>query len=524
MLKIFNFKKLEWAFLVTFLSLMSACNLDNSTNTQELNTTRESTISSTVNTAPISDAGGDKRVVVNTPINIVGSGVDSDGSITSYQWKKATTILANTAKFTYTPKDIGTDILTLTVVDNQGTSHSNSIRIVVEELSDEQAKRKVENLAGAPYGGVSIPKGLDIILKEKYATGSSSIVSTPLKVEIDCKLNQRAFVTWRNPKFLLSGHTYVLSFDVSDLEGSTSKGIQHSNSQYVPITQEGRVAFTFTKTKEGFVRIGSGLFTNATNTEVASYTISNLMVQDITNLTTTNRIDDYVERYTVSEYRAGNEIVNNQVSKGQGELISNNFRTYNKGVSTGDSFSNGPYDFPQQFSQLGDRVLINHGYSGETISGTLSANWQDFLDNPINKDADFFSIQGGTNDIIGEVDLSLMKKKWIEMAEAAEAQGLSDGMALNISPWAQHTIDPIKLKKVKDWNRWLKEECETRGYLYINIHDLLEDPTIPNRMNPLYVSGSYTGKYSYDGDVIHPNILGYKQIANLMIQTIEEEN
>jgi len=75
-----------------------------------------------INIAPTSNAGADTTVQVNQAVSITGSGSDSDGSITSYQWTKNGNVLANTASFNYTPATIGDHTLTLTVTDKPGSS------------------------------------------------------------------------------------------------------------------------------------------------------------------------------------------------------------------------------------------------------------------------------------------------------------------------------------------------------------------------------------------------------------------
>jgi len=84
-----------------------------------------------VNILPVANAGDDKTVQVNQSISITGAGTDNDGSIISYQWTKGAIELATTASFDYTPTVVGTDILTLTVTDDDGVTASDSVNIVV---------------------------------------------------------------------------------------------------------------------------------------------------------------------------------------------------------------------------------------------------------------------------------------------------------------------------------------------------------------------------------------------------------
>lgn len=82
------------------------------------------------NQAPIANAGEDKSVTVNQSIKITGTGTDSDGNISAYEWKKEDVILATTASFTYQPTVVGQDILTLIVTDNNGLKSSSDSMVV----------------------------------------------------------------------------------------------------------------------------------------------------------------------------------------------------------------------------------------------------------------------------------------------------------------------------------------------------------------------------------------------------------
>ena len=94
-----------------------------------------------INQAPIANAGLDKSVTVNKTITLNGSGTDSDGYIVSYEWKKGDTILSTTSTLNYTPTEVGTDTLTLTVTDDDGATASDSVTVTVEEDSGFAGKK-----------------------------------------------------------------------------------------------------------------------------------------------------------------------------------------------------------------------------------------------------------------------------------------------------------------------------------------------------------------------------------------------
>ena len=92
------------------------------------------TVTATPNKAPVANAGSDKSAYVNETITLIGSGTDSDGTVVSYSWKKGTTVLSNSASFDYTPSSVGTDILTLTVTDDDGLSATSDMQVVVKNI------------------------------------------------------------------------------------------------------------------------------------------------------------------------------------------------------------------------------------------------------------------------------------------------------------------------------------------------------------------------------------------------------
>ncbi len=84
-----------------------------------------------INILPTVNAGSDKNIEVGNAVTITGTGTDSDGTITAYEWKKGGTVLADTASFAYAPTEVGTDTLTLTVTDNDGATSTDSMIVTV---------------------------------------------------------------------------------------------------------------------------------------------------------------------------------------------------------------------------------------------------------------------------------------------------------------------------------------------------------------------------------------------------------
>ena len=101
----------------------------------ENNSTTSNLVSEGGNILPSVDAGYDRKVQINTPVKLYGTATDSDGIISSYEWKKGDEVLGNTQEITYTPTELGIDTIILTVIDNDGGVASDTIKLeVVKEV------------------------------------------------------------------------------------------------------------------------------------------------------------------------------------------------------------------------------------------------------------------------------------------------------------------------------------------------------------------------------------------------------
>jgi hypothetical protein len=85
-----------------------------------------------IGTPPSANAGADTTILVNQTITLTGIGTDADGTIVSYEWKKGSEVLGASATLEYIPTEVGTDTLTLTVMDDDGASNSDSVEITVQ--------------------------------------------------------------------------------------------------------------------------------------------------------------------------------------------------------------------------------------------------------------------------------------------------------------------------------------------------------------------------------------------------------
>lgn len=85
------------------------------------------------NIPPIASAGADKVIDLGDPITLNGSlSSDPDGSIASYRWSDAQdNELGSDATLTITPVRAGEIVYTLTVTDNLGLTHTDSVTISI---------------------------------------------------------------------------------------------------------------------------------------------------------------------------------------------------------------------------------------------------------------------------------------------------------------------------------------------------------------------------------------------------------
>lgn len=85
------------------------------------------------NEAPIANAGNDITITENDFLTLDASLSTDDDEIVSYNWKLDSILLSEEMVFSLNPLNIGVHNIILTVVDNKGLSHTDSINITVKE-------------------------------------------------------------------------------------------------------------------------------------------------------------------------------------------------------------------------------------------------------------------------------------------------------------------------------------------------------------------------------------------------------
>lgn len=111
------------------------------------------------NIAPVANAGADMSALINTEVTLTGSGTDSDGTIASYEWKHGLTVLGTTATITYTtPAFARVDMIKLTVTDDDGATHTDSVLVTATEpehtiFGEDCISHSLADLTVRPSGG-----------------------------------------------------------------------------------------------------------------------------------------------------------------------------------------------------------------------------------------------------------------------------------------------------------------------------------------------------------------------------------
>ena len=133
-------KQIKLLLVFGAIFLFSACGggnkieLDTNNSAQSVTITDNSILSQNIN--PIANAGADITIEVNQSVVLIGTGMDMDGNITSYEWKNGNSILATTAMLNYTPTVVGVDTLIFSVTDNDGATSTDTVTVTVKPINN----------------------------------------------------------------------------------------------------------------------------------------------------------------------------------------------------------------------------------------------------------------------------------------------------------------------------------------------------------------------------------------------------
>ena len=156
-------------------------------NASTVSNTVSLTVASTANGAPVAYAGADNTITLPTnSVTLQGSGIDQDGTISSYLWEKvigpaATITTPNAASTTVTGMEEGSYEFRLTVTDNAGATHQDTVQIVVNPAATVPAPAAptsfVTNSYAKTFDWTFNPQFADISFYE-YTTTGGVVVDT----------------------------------------------------------------------------------------------------------------------------------------------------------------------------------------------------------------------------------------------------------------------------------------------------------------------------------------------------------
>jgi gliding motility-associated-like protein len=176
----------------------------------------------TVNQLPIANAGANQTITLPiNSLNLTGSGSDTDGTITSYQWTKfsgptATLTNANAATLSLSALNEGSYVFRLTVTDNLGATDTDDVTVTVLPAAVNQP----------PVANAGTDQTITLPLNTITLFGSGSdpdgTVLTYAWTKVSGPTGTLANQTTNNLTLsdLLQG-TYVLRLTVTDEDGAT---------------------------------------------------------------------------------------------------------------------------------------------------------------------------------------------------------------------------------------------------------------------------------------------------------------
>jgi hypothetical protein len=202
----------------------------------------------TVRSTPVANAGADVSVQAGTLVHLDGSASsDADGSIASYLWTQTagpsvTLTGGTTAKPTFTPTSTGTYVFTLKVTDNDNLTSTDSVTVKV--YAAPVANAGADQSVRAPItvtldgSGSSDADGSISTYAWLQASGPTATLSNPAAVK---------------PTFSATvGGTYVFTLTVTDNDGHTASDsvtITVAAAAVAPTANAGADATVLTGTK-----------------------------------------------------------------------------------------------------------------------------------------------------------------------------------------------------------------------------------------------------------------------------------
>jgi L-fucose isomerase-like protein len=204
--------------------------------TDNLGATASDDITITVNIAPMADAGTDQTITLpSNSLVITGNGMDLDGSISSYNWTKVSSLPAtltntNTNTLNLAGLASGAHVVRLTVTDDLGATASDEVNVIVNP-SANLAIGKIAVTSSNENASLAGAKAVD----GSTTTRWSSQFSDPQWIYIDLGSNvniNQVKITWEaaaasNYKIQTSSDAITWA-DIKTISGNTTLVNDHT--------------------------------------------------------------------------------------------------------------------------------------------------------------------------------------------------------------------------------------------------------------------------------------------------------
>ena len=174
--------------------------------------TRTVIVSQEANQSLIANASVDRSVEVGKSTTLMGSGVDSGGSILTYKWTKDGNTLATTKTFDFTPDVVGVHTLIFTVTNSVGESAFDTVVVTATQAPvvnpGEDTILPVITMLGSST--------INLIVGDTYL--DSGAMASDNKEGV---ISSSRMVTINNVNTAVAG-TYTVTYDVKDLAGNSA--------------------------------------------------------------------------------------------------------------------------------------------------------------------------------------------------------------------------------------------------------------------------------------------------------------
>jgi hypothetical protein len=194
---------------------------------------------SPTNKAPIANAGEDKTVDEGNSISLLGSGTDSDGTISSYSWTQTSgesvtidNASSSSARFDITTNTQVTLNFQLTVTDNDGATGKDTVSFIVNSVNEAPILSQIESKA--TYQNTAI----EIALTASDSNGDTLTYSTSLSNNANFEVDISDGILHITPINQYFGDEEI-TVNVSDgeLEDSTEFTLQVLQVSIPPVAQ-----------------------------------------------------------------------------------------------------------------------------------------------------------------------------------------------------------------------------------------------------------------------------------------------